>query len=217
MLLDEPTVFVVEDDEDMRQSLERLLGSEGLRVESFAAPQHFLDAFDSHRPGCLLLDLRLPGMSGLEMLERLPGLEPRPPFIIITGHGDVPTAVHAMHDGALDFLEKPVSRQCLLERVYEALALDAQSRARHTAQHQVDQRLKRLTPRERQVLELMVAGVSTKSIAERLSISAKTVEIHRANVRQKLGVNSVAQLVVMITTRTLPTDMDTTESDSHTD
>lgn len=204
MLANKPTVFVVEDDDDMRQSLERLLGSEGLCVESYASPQAFLDAFDPARPGCLLLDLRLPGMSGLEMVERLRAHDPHPPFIVITGHGDVPTAVHAMHDGALDFLEKPVSRQSLLERVQEALAADAQSRARHTARRHVETRLTRLTPREREVLELMVAGTSTKAIADRLRISAKTVEIHRANVRQKMGVNSVAQLVVMVTTRSLP-------------
>jgi two-component system, LuxR family, response regulator FixJ len=206
MLVDEPTVFVVEDDEDLRQSLERLLGSEGLRVESFAAPQDFLNAFDPARPGCLLLDLRLPGMSGLEMVEQLLGNEPRPPFIVITGHGDVPTAVHAMHDGALDFLEKPISRQCLLERVHEALAVDAQSRARHTVRRQVEARLNRLTARERQVLDLMVMGTSTKVIADRLKISAKTVEIHRANVRQKMGVNSVAQLVVMVAERSASAD-----------
>ncbi|MBX3414310.1 MAG: response regulator transcription factor [Pirellulales bacterium] len=213
MLVDEPTVFVVEDDEDMRQSLERLLGSEGLRVESYAGPQAYLDAFDPARPGCLLLDLRLPGMSGLEMIERLHGFEPRPPFIVITGHGDVPTAVHAMHDGALDFLEKPVSRQSLLERVHEALATDAQARARHAARRQVEDRLNRLTPREREVLDLMLTGTSTKSIAERLKISTKTVEIHRANVRQKMGVSSVAQLVLMVTKRIVPSpDVDEQEA-----
>lgn len=211
MLAHEPTVFVVEDDDDMRQSLERLLGSEGLRVESFAAPQAYLDTFDPARPGCLLLDLRLPGMSGLEMIARLHGIEPRPPFIVITGHGDVPTAVHAMHDGALDFLEKPISRHSLLERVHEALATDAQSRARHTARRQVDDRLRRLTPREHEVLDLMLTGTSTKLIAEQLKISAKTVEIHRANVRQKMGVSSVAQLVLMVTKRVMPARLEDAE------
>lgn len=197
----EPTVYVVEDDHDMRRSLEWALKSEGLRVATFGSPLEFLDRFDARSAaGCLVLDLRLPGMTGLDVYRQVRARGGALPFVVITAHGDVPHAVAAMRQGALDFIEKPFSRQQLLDRVREALASDAESRQRAHGEEEVRQRLAKLTPREREVLDLVVEGKLTKEIARRLGISPKTVEVHRSNLVKKMDVECVAQLVRQVVT-----------------
>lgn len=196
----EPTVYVVEDDQDMRRSLEWALRSEGLRVAAYESPQEFLDEYDAESAGCLVLDLRLPGMSGLDVQREVRARGGIVPFVVITAHGDVPQAVAAMRQGAVDFIEKPFSRQQLLDRIREALASDADARRTAHDEHEVRKRLARLTPREREVLDLVVEGKLTKEIARRLGISPKTVEVHRSNLVKKMAVTCVAQLVRQVVT-----------------
>ena len=190
-----PKVYVVDDDPGMRDSLRMLLRAEGYGVELFAAGDAFLQAVDSRVCGCLVTDLRMPGMSGLtlqrEMHQRGIGL----PVIFITGHGDVGSAVQAMKRGAVDFIEKPFSNEVLLARVQACLerATDLQQEFRHRAV--VQSRIAQLTPREREVMELVVQGHSSKEIGRRLEISPKTVDIHRAHVLDKMGAVSVANLI----------------------
>jgi two-component system response regulator FixJ len=193
----QPTVFVVDDDAAVRKSLRWLLESVSLPVETFATGQEFLDAFDPDRPGCLVVDVRLPEMSGLELQERLAARGATLPAIVITAHGDVPMAVRAMKGGAIDFLEKPFSDQLLLDRVQQALRLDSQVRQQRERQGQVVARLNLLTPREREVLERVVQGKSNKVMAAELDISTKTVEAVRARLMRKMQADSVADLVRM--------------------
>jgi RNA polymerase sigma factor (sigma-70 family) len=204
----EPTVYVVEDDSDMRRSLEWALKSEGLRVAAFGSPQEFLDTFDARcMSGCLVLDLRLPGMTGLDVHRQVRARGGTMPFVVITAHGDVPHAVAAMRQGALDFIEKPFSRQQLLDRIREALSADAEARRRAHGEEAVRQRLAKLTPRERGVLDLVVEGKLTKEIARRLGISPKTVEVHRSNLVRKMDVECVAQLVRQVVTLRLEAEV----------
>lgn len=191
----EPTVYVVDDDDELRHSLEWTIRSVGLRVASFSGPREFLQVFDPGSAGCLVFDLRLPDMSGLELHRAVRARGSRQPFIIITGHGDVPAAVTAMRQGAVDFIEKPFSRQQLLERIHQAIERDAAARRDASDHADVRIRLATLTPRERDVVRLVVAGMLTKEVGRHLNISPKTVEVHRSNVIRKMGVESVAQLV----------------------
>jgi RNA polymerase sigma factor (sigma-70 family) len=192
------TVFVVDDDEAMRNSLKWLVETENLRVETFASAHEFLDAYYPGRAGCILLDVRMPGMSGLDLQAHLRGENIRIPIIIITGHGDVPMAVQAMKAGALDFIEKPFDDELLLSSIRRALALDAEQRLRQESRAELAMRLAQLTPREHEVMEMVTDGKSNKEIANALGVSAKTVEAHRARVMEKMGARSLAELVRMV-------------------
>lgn len=191
------TVFVVDDDQAMRNSLKWLISSVGMRVECFASADEFLHAHQPGRAGCLLLDVRMPGMSGLELQEVLGERGITVPVIIITGHGDVPMAVRAMKAGAIDFIEKPFNDELLLEAIRRALALDERLRGLHLERAEVADRLAQLTPREREVMDMVTDGKSNKEIAGDLGVSAKTVEAHRARVMEKMQAGSLAELVRM--------------------
>lgn len=188
-------VHVVDDEADVRDAVGLLLRSMGLRVATHASAAEFFDAYTPDSPGCLVLDVRLPGMSGLEMQTELDRRGVHLPVVFISGHGDIPMAVRAVRAGALDFLEKPFSDQALLDCVQRALDRDAELRAERQAQAQVRASLERLTPREREVLEHLVQGKVNKIIARELDLSTRTVEIHRARVLHKMGAANVSQLV----------------------
>lgn len=192
------TVFVVDDDEALRSSLKWLLESEGLRVETFASASQFLNDYYPGRAGCLLLDVRMPGMSGLELQEYLQGQQIRIPVIIITGHGDVPMAVRAMKAGAVDFVEKPFDDDKLLSGIRRALQTDLERRTQQAARAEFAMRMAQLTPREHEVMLMVTDGKSNKEIAGELGVSAKTVEAHRARVMEKMEARSLAELVRMV-------------------
>jgi len=193
-----PTVFVVDDDAAVRDSLRLLLRSVNLTVESFASGQEFLDAYEEDRPGCLLLDIRMPIMSGLELQQKLNERHSILPIIFITGHGDVPMAVEAMQAGAVDFIQKPFPDQDLLDRLQQALDKDAANRAALRERNSILERREGLTAREREVMDLVVRGHANKVIAADLSLSQRTVEIHRARVMEKMQASSLAHLVRMV-------------------
>jgi RNA polymerase sigma factor (sigma-70 family) len=191
------TVFVVDDDQAMRNSLKWLIESVGVPVESFASADDFLAHFQAGRPGCLVLDVRMPGMSGLELLEHLAQKGLRIPAVIITGHGDVPMAVRAMKSGAVDFIEKPFNDEVLLDAIRRAMAFEEQQRSQYSEHRQIKERLGHLTPREHEVMEMVCDGRSNKEIANMLGVSAKTIEAHRARVMEKMQAGSLAELVRM--------------------
>jgi len=190
-----PTVYIVDDDEGMRESLGWLVQSLGVPVKTFGSAEVFLGGYDGQNPGCLMVDVRMPGMSGLDLQRELRRRGDDIPVIVMTGYGGVPAAVDALKHGATEFLAKPVDGQDLLESVQRALALDARRRAERHERSIVRERMESLTPREYKVLGLVVDGLSSKQIAIRLSVSSKTVEAHRAKVMRKMEVESVAQLV----------------------
>jgi two-component system response regulator FixJ len=192
-----PTVYIVDDDDGMRRALSVLMTTVGFEPTAFARPDEFLAKFDPNRPACLVLDVRMPGMSGLEVQQHLNRSGAMLPVILITGHGDIPMAVQAMKDGAFDFLQKPFRDQDLLDRINAALKLDAENRANVERHADLKQRYESLTPREREVMALVVDGKANKVIAIDLGLSERTVEIHRANVMDKMGARSVAHLVKM--------------------
>jgi two-component system, LuxR family, response regulator FixJ len=191
------TVFVVDDDDGVRTSLGILLDSAGYRAVPFASALDFLAQYDAARPGCVLLDMRMPGMTGMELLQELARRGGFLPVIFITGHGDVPMAVEAMKAGAFDFLQKPFSPKDLLERIQRALAADTEARQVLSHTEELRQRHATLTPREKEVMGLIVAGHANKVIAMDLGLSERTVEIHRARVMEKMATRSVAHLVRM--------------------
>ncbi len=193
----EPAVFVVDDDSSLRESLVGLMTSVGLPVEVYASAEEFLEVYDPSRPGCLVLDVRLQGMSGLELQEKLTERNIRLPVIIVTGFGDVPMAVRALQNGATDFIEKPYNPQVFLERIRQAITRDVEERKRRAKVDEIRERVGMLTPREREVMELVVAGHPNKAVAAKLAMSPKTVETHRSRVMWKMQVKSVAQLVRM--------------------
>ncbi len=194
----EPTVFVVDDEPAIRDSLAMLLRSVGLASRTFPSAPAFLEGFDAKAPGCVVADVRMPGMSGLELQEALRAQQARLPVIIITGHGDIAMAVRAMKAGAADFIEKPFNDQVLLDAVHRALA---QSRAdaapAGSNRPEIEARVATLTPREHEVMLLIVEGRPNKVVATRLGLSTRTVEVHRAKVMEKMGVRSLAELVRM--------------------
>lgn len=196
----EATVFVVDDDDAVLQSLRWLLESSGRQVECFASAAQFLDAYRPNRPGCLVLDIRMPGMGGLELQTRLARIEPGPPIVFITGYGDVPTATQAMRAGAVDFIEKPFSDQILLDRIRDALARDAARREQSARRAKIVARFNRLTQREMQVMKGIVSGSSNRRVAMELGLSEKTIETYRAAVMQKTQAKSLAELVRMALT-----------------
>lgn len=194
----EPTVFVVDDDAGVLDALRILLRSVGLRAETYPSADDFLENFDQEAPGCLVLDVRMPGMSGMELQEKLAEIGSSTPIIFVTAHGDVPMAVEAVKAGAIDFIQKPFRDQELLDKIQHAIELDANSRAERESKEEIAARIATLTPREREVMDLVVAGKLNKLIARELGISQRTVEIHRARVMQKMQVSSVSQLVQLV-------------------
>jgi FixJ family two-component response regulator len=201
----EATVFVVDDNVGVRKSLRALLESAGLAVETYASGEEFLAAYDPKRPGCLVLDVRLRHSSGLDLQDDLHRRKAMLPIIVLTGHGDVPTSVRALKAGAVDFLQKPAPPKLLLERIRLAIDSDRQARAVTTARAVVMERLAHLTPREREVMELLIAGRTSKEIAVAMNVSVRTVEGHRRMVLSKMHVSSAAQLVrVVLSAREAP-------------
>ncbi|BAN69357.1 response regulator transcription factor [endosymbiont of unidentified scaly snail isolate Monju] len=194
----EPVVWVVDDDEAMRSSLKWLIESVGMRVESFDSADAFLRDHYPGRFGCLLLDVRMPGMSGLDLLEYLEREQMMPPTIIITGHGDVPMAVRAMKAGAVDFIEKPFNDETLLDAIRHALAKEEERRVTSAQVAEYAERVEHLTPRELEVMKMVTDGRSNKEIANALGVSAKTIEAHRARVMEKMHARSLAELVRMV-------------------
>jgi FixJ family two-component response regulator len=192
-----PTVFIVDDDEAVRGSLRLLIKSVGLLATALGSAREFLEVYDPAQPGCLILDVRMPQMSGLELQDQLNRQGAVIPVIFITGHGDVPMAVEAMQAGAFDFLQKPFRDQDLVDCIQTALAKDRTNRAMLSERSVIRERLKSLTPREREVLKLVCTGAANKAMAAQLSLSQRTVEIHRARVMEKMGATSIAQLVRM--------------------
>ncbi len=192
-----PTIFIVDDDPAMRDSLSWLLKNIGYTVEVFSSAQEFLDNYEQTAPGCLVLDVRLPGMSGIQLQHKMKSENIRLPVIIISGHGDVPMAVKAMQQGALVFLEKPFRDQELLDNIQDALEIDAKYREKDAVSQIIRAYIESLTQRETEVMALMVKGESSKEIAKSCEISVKTVEIHRARVMEKMQANSLPELVHM--------------------
>jgi len=196
-----PTIYVVDDDDAVRGALAALLGSVRLGCETFATAEDFLAVATPDMRGCLLLDVRMPGMSGLELQRLLRDRGIALPVVIITGHGDVPMAVRALKAGASDFVEKPFNDNLLVDRVLEALKLDDERRQAAASADSVNRRLAQLTPRERQVMERILAGKLNKMIADELAISMRTVEVHRANVFEKMGVRTAVELAQLLASR----------------
>ena len=192
-----PMVYIVDDDDGMRRALSVLMTTVGYQPAAFAGPREFIAKHDPSQPSCLVLDVRMPEMSGLELQQHLNRSGSMLPVILISGHGDIPMAVQAMKDGAFDFLQKPFRDQELHDRINGALKLDAENRASTDRLADLKQRSDSLTPREREVMASVVDGKANKVIAIDLGLSERTVEIHRANVMEKMGARSVAHLVKM--------------------
>jgi FixJ family two-component response regulator len=195
---DNGTVMVVDDDPGIRNAMRILLRSVGLESKLFASAQEFLDAYQPSQIGCLVLDIRMPGMSGLELQEQLNKRGAVIPVIFMSGHGDIPMAVEAMQHGAFDFLQKPFRNQDLLDRIHRAIAKHQQLCKSLGEHDRIRGLLDQLTPREREVLDLMAQGKQNKVIAQDLDISPRTIEIHRARVMEKMNAHSVAELVRMM-------------------
>ena len=191
----EQTVFIVDDDPAVRDALSWMIGTLQHPVETFDSAQAFLNAYDSEKPGCLVLDVRLPGMSGLQLQQKLKTENIQLPVIIITGHGDVPMAVRAMQNGAVNFFEKPFRDQEVLDCIQDALQQDAALREDTESHKEVLERIKTLTPREKELMKLMVKGDANKVIATTCGISVKTVEVHRARIMSKMQARSLPALV----------------------
>jgi two-component system, LuxR family, response regulator FixJ len=196
-MADEATIFVVDDDQGCRDSLAALLRASGMRVQTYASAQAFLEAYEPSRLGCLLLDVRMPGISGLDLQERLAARGAKLPIILMTAYGDVPTAVKAMQAGAINFIEKPIREEALLESLRRALQQGERLHKEREYVGRVRALIDRLTPREREVLRMLVAGKANKVIAAELGISERTVEIHRQRVMKKLEARSLSQVVRM--------------------
>ena len=193
----DPIVFVIDDDRMIREGMQSLIRSVGLRVEMFASAQDFLDAKRPDAPACLVLDVRMPGLSGLDLQLKLRDGGIPVPIIFITGHGDIPMSVRAMKEGAHEFLTKPVRGQDLLDAVQKAIAADRMLREERKDADEIRVRFDSLTPREKEVLELVVAGLLNKQIADQLRMSELTVKTHRAHVMEKTQAESLAHLVRM--------------------
>ncbi len=191
----ESAVFIVDDDQEVREAIALLMQSIGLPAETYDSAQSFLDSFNPEHPGCLVLDVRMKGMSGLALQEHLNDLPLAPPVIIITGHGDVPMAVQAVQNGASNFIEKPFNDQVLLDSIHRALEKDAKQRGKAIKIAEIQKRLTLLTRRERQVIDQVVKGKRNKNIAIELNITQSTVEAHRAKGMEKLEAKSLSELM----------------------
>ena len=194
---DGPVVFVVDDDLEMRESLQWLIETTDWRVETHASARDFLDKYDPDCPGCVLLDNRMPGMTGLELQQHLRDQKIDIPIIVITAYGDVPTAVRAMKSGALDFIEKPIHDHQLLELIERAISHDSKIRDARLHLSALQERVALLTQREDEVMKLVVDGLSSKEIAGKIGVSFKTVEAHRAKIMKKMQAKSVPHLIRM--------------------
>ena len=194
----QPTVFVVDDDLAVRQSVCALVKPMGVSTESFTSAEEFLDAYDRSRPGCLVTDLRMLGMSGLELQDKLAGMGITLPVIIVTAYADVPVAVCAMEKGAITLLEKPCRESDLWDAIRKALALDAERRQERARCRETQKRISQLTPDERQVMNLMIAGKPNKVIASELNLGVRTVELRRHHVFNKMHTESLAELVQLV-------------------
>ena len=192
-----PTVYIVDDDQAVRHAMELLMRSVGMEYAIFHSGDEFLEKYSPDFAGCLVLDIRMPGLGGLELQERLNELGSTLPIIFVTGHGDVPMAVEAMQKGAVDFIQKPFRDQELLDRIGDAMKADRERRSARQQKADVLERIGKLTNRERQVLDLVVTGKPNKVIAYELGVSQRTVEIHRARVMEKMQAKSLADLVKM--------------------
>jgi two-component system response regulator DctR len=196
--MSDPKVFIVDDDEAIRDSLIWLFQSRDLAAEAFPSAEAFLGHCGKAPAGCLVLDIRMDGMSGLELFDRLKEMDCRLPVIFLTGHGDVPVAVSALKKGAVDFVEKPFNDNDLVDKVIQALALDARRRQRQAGEDSLAARLASLSDRERQVMDLILDGRLNKVIADDLGISMRTVEVHRAHVFEKMGVKTAVELALLL-------------------
>lgn len=193
-----PTVFVVDDDPSVLDSLHFLLKSVGTDAETYSSASEFLEAYDPDKPGCLVLDVRMPGMSGLELQEELVARGSVLPIIFLTAHADVPMGVTAVKGGAANFVQKPFRDQELIEKIQHAIEEDARLREELADHTQIAARIASLTPREREIMALVVEGKANKTIENELGLSQRTVEIHRARVMEKMQAGSAAQLVQMV-------------------
>ncbi|MCP1676507.1 FixJ family two-component response regulator [Natronocella acetinitrilica] len=192
------SVFLVDDDQDVREAVTFLLTAEGLHVQAFESPSGILDYITPDHVGCLLLDVRLPGMNGLELQEALRERNIRLPVVFISGHGDIPMAVRAINAGALDFIEKPFNDELLLEKVNNALEISRTAREQQEDRLDVEKRLSTLTPREREVMEGILSGKLNKVIAYDMGVSVRTVEVHRAHLLEKLGARNSSDMVRLV-------------------
>lgn len=190
-----PLVYIVDDDGAVRDALGMLMKSVGLECETHESAADFLESYDASRPSCLVADIRMPGMSGLELQQELQSRRSEIPILFITGHGDVPMAVNAMKSGAMDFIQKPFRDQDLLDRIHRALHSDQDRRESSEEVAEIRERIDKLTPREKEVMEMVIQGHANKVIALDLGVSQRTVELHRARVMHKMGVRSLADLV----------------------
>jgi FixJ family two-component response regulator len=197
----DPTVFIVDDDEAVLDSIAELVMSVGLRASTLRSAQQFLDTFEAEQPGCLVLDVRMAHKSGLALQEELNAVGARIPIVFISGHGDISVAIKAIKAGAVDFVQKPYREQQLLDSINEALRRDADIRQANDGSDDLAGRLAVLSERERDVLEHVVRGLSSKAIAKELDISYRTVELHRSHIMEKLRVHSVAELIRLVIER----------------
>ena len=195
--MDNEIVSVIDDDDDVRKALQLLLQSVGLNVNTFSSAQEYLDQFDVKQPGCLIVDVRMPGMSGLELQQQLSQEKIHPPIIIVTGHGDIAMAVKAVQAGAVDFIEKPFNNQNMLDVVHRAIEVDSQNRGVASTQIEVEEKYQSLTPREKEVMKKVVEGLRNKVIALELNVTQSTVEAHRAKVMEKMKADSLSNLMRM--------------------
>lgn len=204
---DKPRVYIVDDDPTICKTLSVVIGSQGYRVETFHRAESFLEQFDPDVPGCLLLDLRLPGMSGLQLLRDERNIAYYLPTIILTGHSDVALAVSAMKAGAMDFIQKPYDREQLFSGIRSALVLAGRRHRERQSTQSVRHRLDTLTPRERELLNELVAGKSNKQIAHEWFVSLRTIENHRAHLMSKMKAKNVADLVRVVAVTLMPSDV----------
>ena len=193
-----PTVFIVDDDEVVRDTIAQLAETVDLKAKTFGSAQEFLDSYAPEEPGCVILDVRMPGMSGIKLQTKLREQNIHIPIIFITGHGDVPMAAQAFKNGAVDFIEKPFRNQDLIDQIQEALARDTRFRQKQAVQKSIRDKLVLLTQREREVLDLVMAGKANKVIACELGLSQRTVEVHRTGIMEKMQVDSLAELITLV-------------------
>lgn len=194
----EPTVLIVDSDIEVQKALRQLMESVRLRVETYATTQAFIEGYDPSKAGCLILEIRMKGLSGIELFRRLRGEGNRLPVIFLTKHGDVPMAVELIREGAFHFLQKPYNDQQLLDLVHAAIALDSRIRRQETERLVILTRFETLSPREREVLDGIAAGMTAKAMAGQFGVTIKTVEFHRANILKKVGVENVTELVCLL-------------------